>query len=100
MAMPLGPVLAVENHVVADVVGQERTPLLDREGQLLRIAQSGSLQLDDMLCIEATLSKRLRQQQVDIFVNEQTDRRHQPSWPRTTSSLFSSRSRSTSFWWS
>jgi hypothetical protein len=70
-------ILAIEKHIVADVVCEVRAALRHGERQLLEITQPGSLQLDDVLCVEVASSKRLRKQQVDVFVEEQADLRHQ-----------------------
>jgi hypothetical protein len=58
VGLSLRSVFAVEEHVVSDVVREERAPLLDCKGQLFRIGQSTSLQLHDMLRIETPPPKR------------------------------------------
>jgi hypothetical protein len=92
-------VVAVEKYEVPDVVGQNRASSLDGKSKLLRIAESGPIQVDNMLCIVTALAKSPCQQGPNVFVDEQANRRHQrPSCARTLASVFVARSSSISFW--
>ena len=59
MRPTVGTMLAIEKHIVADVVRQVRAGLRHGERQLLGVTQPGPLQLDDVLCVEAAPAKRL-----------------------------------------
>jgi len=86
---------------MANVVSNDRAPLLDRKGQLLGIAQAAPLQLVHVPGVEAALSESFRKQWPNILIDQEADRRHYPpSCERTLSSVLVAISRSISSWWS
>ena len=70
MGFLLRPVLAIEEDKVANIIGEERPSPFDCEGQLLRITESASPQLDNVPGVEPSLSKSLGEQRSNVFIEQ------------------------------